>query len=528
MRPEVNESAVRFIPQKLKSLAGFVLMFALILTGPGRVFPYAQQPPPESGEIQAALKIDDLNARIKELKRIKAAYPQSRMAAAIDRNILNASVGLCETVDAVDDLQRPLLAQGAGFSRLDGFYFACDRILNHRNINRFDKARVTAVIESYVAEYLKVTVDTAVIKDIPEDQRKYIASYTASMLLYEAQARLREGQVDKVLETLDKYKKADGPLDAAFAYYSAEAFVIQDRNAEAGEAYFTAAVDNYKDSDAKARAFYQKIHGTMDGFETKLEAKWRELPYHPETFTPASGWKDKTVLAEIFTGSECPPCVAADLGFDGLLEAFAPKFLAVLEYHLPIPGPDPIMNPATKKRQDFYGVTSTPTPFFDGEKKFAGGGGKARSEEKFKEFRGEVEARVYGASPIVLKAEAVRRGGVVTVDCAFDPVTPGVAYNVALVEKEVKYRGSNGVVLHKMVVRELLALDPTAKPARATFDLAAIEYLAAGHLENFEKERSIRFKEKKSAIDSSKLAVVVFVQDQGTKKVLNACYADVK
>jgi hypothetical protein len=504
-------------------------MLTLVLACSGRAFPLLQQEqPPEGKEVQAALKLDDLNARIKELERIKAAYPQTRLLAAIDRNIFAARVGLCETVDAVDELQKPLLTQGTGFARLDNFYFACDRVLNHRNVDRFDRARVTAVIESYVSEYLKAAADPEVIRDIPEAQGKYIASYTASMFLFEAQARLRAGLTEKALETLDKYKTAGGGPDAAFAYYSAEAYALQGRDADASAAYFTAAVDNYRDSDAKARAYYQKVNGTLDGFDARLEAKWRELPYHPEPFIPAAVWKGKSVLAEIFTGSECPPCVAADLGFDGLIEAFDPRYLVVLEYHLPIPGPDPLMNPATRRRQEFYGVSSTPTPFFDGEQKFPGGGGKLRAEEKFKEYRGEVEARVSAAPAVVLKVAAVRRGGAVTVDCSFDAVVPGAAYNVALVEREVRYRGSNGIVFHKMVVRDIVSLDPSAKPARATFDLAVVERLAGKHLEDFEKERSVRFKEKKSGIDQARLAAVLFVQDQGTKRVLNAACADVK
>jgi hypothetical protein len=186
------------------------------------------------------------------------------------------------------------------------------------------------------------------------------------------------------------------------------------------------------------------------------------------------------------------------------------------------------MNPATRKRQDYYGVSSTPTPFFDGERKYAGGGAKPRAEAKFKEYRGEVEARVDEAPPITLKASAVRRGGAVTVDCSFDRAVPGAAYNIALVEKEVRYRGSNGIVFHKMVVRDLVSVTPAGRTARAVFDLVAADNLAAAHLEAYEKERSFLFKEKKTAIDPSRLAVVFFVQDEGTKKVLNAVYADVK
>jgi hypothetical protein len=69
---------------------------------------------------------------------------------------------------------------------------------------------------------------------------------------------------------------------------------------------------------------------------------------------------------------------------------------------------------------------------------------------------------------------------------------------------------------------------PSGRTARAVFDLATAENLAAAHLEAYEKERSFLFKEKKTAMDPSRLAVVFFVQDEGTKKVLNAVYAEVK
>jgi len=114
--------------------------------------PAGQQAPPESREIQAARRIEDLALRIKELERIKAAYPQSRLMTTIERNLLDAKVALCETVEEVDLLQRPLLGQGSGFDRLDAYYYACDRVLDHRNIDRFDRARVTAIVESYVAD----------------------------------------------------------------------------------------------------------------------------------------------------------------------------------------------------------------------------------------------------------------------------------------------------------------------------------------------------------------------------------------
>ena len=233
------------------------------------------------------------------------------------------------------------------------------------------------------------------------------------------------------------------------------------------------------------------------------------------------------MLAELFTGSECPPCVAADIGFDGLLEAFTPKHLAVLEYHLPIPGPDPLMNPATKVRQDYYGVTSTPTPFFDGERKSPGGGPRPRAEEKYLEYRSEIERLALEAPAVMIEARAVRAAGKVEVSASFDKSVPDADRLVALVEKEARHRGANGIVFHKMVVRGLLALDPSARKAAAVFDLGELERASVGYLEDFEKERGFTFKEKKAAADPGNLAVVVFVQDRTSKKVLNAAFADV-
>jgi hypothetical protein len=503
------------------------LCLALAIFSLAGVISPGQQPPPERKEIQAAGKIEDLNLRIKELERIKAAYPESSLRDLIDRNILDARVGLCQTVEAVDAIQRPSLSQGTGFERLDAYYFACERILSHANLDRFDKDKVTAVIESYVAAYLKAAADPHVTGEIPADQKRFIASYTSSLFLFEAQARLGQGRADNVLETLGKYRDAGGPLNAAYSYYLAEARVLQGRTEEALEGYLAAAADNYKDSDAKARALWSKLRGALDGFDARLEAKWRELPFHPEALAPAAEWKGKTVLAELFTGSECPPCVAADLGFDGLLEAGAPRYVAVLEYHLPIPRPDPLMNSATIKRQDYYGVSSTPSTFFDGENKFSGGGGKERAELKFKQYSGEIGTRSTATPEIALRVAAARGDGQVRVDLTVDKIVPGAVYNVALVEKEVRYRGSNGIVFHKMVVRDFAVVTLAGLAARAVFDLASAERRAVAHLEDFEKEKAFRFREKMTAIDPSRLAVVFFVQDEATKEVFNAAYAEV-
>ncbi len=509
------------------ALGGWTLILMLFLSS-APANPRPQQSPPERKEVQSALKIADLNARLVELERIKDAYPQSGMMAAIDRNILATKVELAETLEEVSALQEPLISQGEGFARLLNYYLAFDRIFKHPNIDRFDKVRVTALVESYFDGYLKAAEDPAVLKAIPEDQRKDVAFWTAGMYLFLAQAYLKEARTDRVNETLERYKKLGGPIDAAFCYFQGEALSLEGKTDTAYESYFTAAIDNYRDSETKARTLYNKLRKTTEGFDAALEAKWHELPFPAKTFTPASSWSGKAVLAELFTGCECPPCVAADLGFDGLIETFDPKYLVILEYHLPIPGPDPFMTPASKARQEYYGSSGTPTTLFDGERKFGGGGPRVHAAEKYSEYRREVESRILEKPQVALKVEAIRHGGQVAVSCSFDKVLPGGDYSVVLVEKEARYRGSNGIVFHKMVVRDFLTLDPSARPAALVIDLAKTEAACAKHLEDYEKEMSFQFKEEKSSLDPANLAVVFFVQDRSTKKVANAAFADVK
>ena len=489
-----------------------------------------REAPPEQKDLLAAMKIDDLNARIKELERIKAAYPNSTMLSTIDGMILTSRIGLCATVEAIADLQKPGIAQAQGFQKVALFYTSGMQIVNHKSLSRFDKKKVTEIISGYAAAGRKAIADPEILKSIPARQQGRISAYVAEFHLLEAQAFLNEGSAAKAFKALDAFKVNKGEPGPEFQYASASANALAGKNKEALEGYFEAAVDNYLDSVDKAREYYRKVNGKPDGFEAKLEAKWRELPYHPETFKPTAEWKGKAVLAEIFTGSECPPCVAADVGFDGLIESYAPKYLAILEYHLPIPRPDPIMNPATKKRQDYYAVNSTPTTVIDGNKK-VGGGTKVMAEGKFKEYRDEINAKINEAPQVVLKAAGTRAGDIVKIEYSFDKIIPNAEYHIALVQKEEKYRGSNGIVFHKLVVRDLAVLD-LAGAKTASFDLAASELAADAYLTDFEKTSTrfpnFKFPERHAKIDRAKLRVVFFVQEKESKKVLNSVVADVK
>lgn len=501
------------------------VVFALVLSSSAQQ--PRREPPPEYKEFLAAVRLADPAARLKEIERIKAAYPKSVMAQAFDGAILDARVALADSLDAVLELQNERLKKAAGFDRVVVLYGSTVELLDHDRIERFDKRAVAKAVGAYAAEGLRLGRDPATLSSLPREQAAYADYIVPRFHLSEAMAAVLAGDGAKATTALDAFRTDKGQPDRMYAYVLGRALESQGKEKEALESYFAAAVENDQPSLLRAQALYAKLDPKAGPFEAELDRRLRALPFHPAPFKPSQPWQGKTVLAELFTGSECPPCVAADLGFDGLLEAFPAKYLAVLEYHLPIPRPDPMASYATQQRGIQYGVNSTPNTFFDGAPKSSGGGARGAAESKFKEYAAEIEARVYEAPPVKLSVKASLRGDKVAVEFKTDKPVPTADYHLVLAQKEERFRGSNGLLFHKMVVRDLLTLGEAARGSgRAELDVARAEAEAARYLQDTEKELGFAFKEKKSAIDRSRLVVAFIVQDRATRKVLNVAVAD--
>ncbi len=73
---------------------------------------------------------------------------------------------------------------------------------------------------------------------------------------------------------------------------------------------------------------------------------------------------------ELFTGTQCSACVAADVAFGALEQTYKPNELALIQYHMHIPGPIPLANAETQERWDYYAkvhpdkILGTPTTIF--------------------------------------------------------------------------------------------------------------------------------------------------------------------
>ena len=301
------------------------------------------------------------------------------------------------------------------------------------------------------------------------------------------------------------------------------------------------------ESVAALESVYKKIHdGSMEGLETMLDREYNRLfpnPLKVEEHQPTEKRSGRVVLAEIFTGAGCPPCVAADLAFDAAMERYSRKDLAVVAYHVHVPRPDPMTNPDTEARYKVYQVSGVPTFAIDG-KTTIGGGGRERTKEVYdgpKGFNQDIEKDLELPAEAGLRLTADLNSGEVRASVLVNRVqseSQELKVQIALVEKRVVYSGENGIRFHPMVVRALggpraegFPLDPKQPGSfDEAFDLAKVSSALQAHLDDYEAKghrgESFKFIEKKYQIDPARLAVVAFVQDDKTKHVLQAAYVD--
>jgi tetratricopeptide (TPR) repeat protein len=510
-----------------KIFAGLALLLCLTVFSPSLLL--QQDRPPEYAEFRNALKIEEPAARLKEMERIQAAYPESRLKQLFENAIIRTRIEMSTDLASILALQEKILEALQGLDRLAALTDVSQDILEHSRLDQLDQKAAASAVLNYAARGLKLAEDPEFLKSMNDDEKRFIPFFVQSLGQAKARAFLLVKDVDQALQALEEYKTRGGPEDTTYAYLMGTIKERKGQNQEALDYYLQAAVMNYKDSRDKALQYYKKITGSAEGFEAKLESKQRELPYHPQPFQPGAGWKGKTVLVELFTGSECPPCVAADLAADGLLESFSPTHLAVLEYHLPIPRPDPLMNHAAVLRASHYGVRSAPSVFFDGQPLAGGGGPLYMAKAKYDQYLEQIRQRINADPGLKLGLAAARLGDDVQVTYTLDKILDNVGYHIALVQKEEKYRGGNGILFHKMVVREFKTLEGVpGLTGRLTINLPASERAAQELIDAYQKQMGFTFREKHTAIDRTKLQVVFFAQDRSTGKVHTAVVADVK
>jgi hypothetical protein len=286
--------------------------------------------------------------------------------------------------------------------------------------------------------------------------------------------------------------------------------------------------------DALASAL-SKAGKADEAKEVEARARKIDLTIKPKAFTGRRGESDRVVLVELFTGAQCPPCVAADLAFDALGKAFKPSEVVRLQYHMHIPGPDPLSNPDDEARFLYYRLEGTPSVLVNGREVAPGGGGETEGWEKYEEYAEGIEQLLEEPAKATLKLKTARKDAKVNIDVSADVRADGdnLRLRVALVEEQVANTGRNKVAEHHHVVRAFAGGTRGEKVTkgetfRKTFTVD-VEELRKNLQEYLDKtNKDTPFPNKERPLDLKKLRVIAFVQNDATREVLQAAQTDVE
>ncbi|MBA4063236.1 MAG: hypothetical protein C0501_05895 [Isosphaera sp.] len=290
-------------------------------------------------------------------------------------------------------------------------------------------------------------------------------------------------------------------------------------------------------SDGPGRdAALKTVSAELAKIEGKIDAEYlaKVPPFKPAAF---AGRKDKSAnrvaVMELFTGAQCPPCVAADVAFDALLKAYKPTDVVLIQYHLHIPGPDPLTNPDAVERARYYGANSTPNTFFNGKAAAAGGGGMANAENKFKQYTGVIDPLLEQTTEVKVAGKATRAGD--KLDIAVE-VAGGDGEDMRLrllvVEEDVKYVGGNGLRFHHQVVRAMpggaagVAVKDKVFRHTAAADLTEVRAGLTKYLDDFAATRP--FPNPNRPMDMKAVRVIALVQNDKTKEIAQAVQIEVE
>jgi hypothetical protein len=280
-------------------------------------------------------------------------------------------------------------------------------------------------------------------------------------------------------------------------------------------------------------------HGELSGLEDRLDEVYLKR-FPPLATTPYAGREDpasnQVALVELFTGTGCPPCVAADVAFESLGGAFKTSDVVLLQYHLHVPSPDPLTNPDSEARASYYLATGTPFIFFNGKETVRSGGPRQKGPDLFVEYRGAVEAQLKKQSQAKIELSAKRDDNQLAIDVKLSGVEPNenLRLRLAVVEDTVRFTGLNGVRLHRSVVRAMpggpagVAIADADLTHRATVNIGELRESLAGYLADHEKqvsqENNITFEFPAKPLDLNHLAVAAFLQNDETRDVVQAAF----
>ncbi|PYV15192.1 MAG: hypothetical protein DMG07_10410 [Acidobacteria bacterium] len=304
------------------------------------------------------------------------------------------------------------------------------------------------------------------------------------------------------------------------------------------------AIDGYLDAFARQggaerrRALedaYRKRHGDLQSLHPRIDEVFRARAPALDAgrYERAARSGARVVLAELFTGTGCGPCAPSDGAFDGLLRRYDRATVVGLQYHLHIPGADPLTTAESEARAREYGVRATPTLVVDGLEPDTGGGQTASSV--FNRYVARVEPRLSAPPVVSIDLQVERSPDGIAARGALRPAqavaSSGPAtLHLVLAEEEVHYTGTNQVHFHRYVARAGRSRPADLRAGELRFDetfpIAGVAEEQERYLGRYlQAHPDARWSDEIARLDAARLVVIAFVQNPGSREVLQAAFA---
>ncbi len=464
----------------------------------------------EQREYSRAKALADPRQRIKALLAFITAHSQSDLKERAYNEIFRAHILL----RSPDRLLRPAAEAVVSSAR--------DRT---RTLNSMASALART---NRLLDQAQKYADAAVREAPPRSPQQ------ADCLRTRALVAFRKGELEAATSFLERSISVDPDDGETFALL-AEIWQARGDEEKARDAYLVSYL-NTGSPRARARLenFYRKSKGSLVGLHELIDEEYAKRPSPFEAGHYSGPEPQRVVLVELFTGSECGPCQASDLAFDGLLEHYPNSAIAAIQYHLHIPKPDPMTNQDSVERAKYYGVSSTPVVHVSGTSRRVGGSRKSLAPQFFADYKTLIEKHLSKPGGAEIDVRGSLKGDRIEYQVSgFAPSgSPGsLRLRLALVEKEVHYTGYNGIHYHRNTVRKMLGghqgipMTPGEESGvTGTQSLSDLEAELLDYLEGYQSEKGTRFNEMPVTIDSSRLALVAWVQDDDDHQVLQSAF----
>lgn len=337
--------------------------------------------------------------------------------------------------------------------------------------------------------------------------------------------------VGMVLSLADDLRK-EGQLDEAISLY-AEIKALPMQELILRRAFSTETIKRITPSQRLAELW--KKAGRKDDLdeyvasiyeETLLRFRGDDKPVE----TRPDGKGNSVMLVELFTSSNSPDSVAADLVASALGKTFPESMLVTLRYHQHSYAPDALANDASEARcYNFYRVPGAPVLLLSGRNISGIKGTMEQTSLIYEQARKLILTRLSEETEITIGLSGSREKDTVQIQAQVDGAdlsNTSLRLRIALAESGISYTGMNGIRKHDMVVRAMpggvpgVGVTDGVLRFEGSVDLAALRKSLSAELSKFENNQDRKFASKPLALEN--LHIVAFVQDDDTRQILQA------